>query len=440
MFARVLVSTRRALAVGQSSTAVGAAITVAVAAALVSAKTTPFTFAATLCAAIIAAGNRRQFLLYRVGPAARSTLFFLAYALTSSAWSVDTQLSLQTVGIAGIVALGALVLGNYFDEEVHACSLQMGTGLWIGFAGGLVYLLIETLSDQGIKVWIYNAIGLAPGDLNPQSYFTWSQDRLTSISPDDLKHSIAPIPLFLWSALLTLLGAFRARWRLYAAASIVILAHCVVLLSTHGTSKAALIAGTSTFGCAFCGPRLAVRLVSIGWVFLCLAVLPAALVLHRMDLHNSERLAPSARHRLIIWNFTAERALSAPTLGIGANATYVLGPRLEATTVSAPDEAYPRTLSRHSHDVYLQTWLELGIVGATLLCLAGISVLSVLSTLPIRMQPFGYATFVSAAVMAAASYGMWQLWFLCLYAFCAALFVLGHASACKGGGFLRPSI
>jgi hypothetical protein len=413
----------------KSGIAVGSAIMVSVAAALVSAKTTPFTFAGMLSVALVTAGNRGQLRskLPRLGPVTRNMLLFLAYALTSAAWSVDPKLSVQSVGIAALVALGVTVLVQCFNQESQANLQQMGEGLWVGFIVGLIYLLFELLSDQSLKLWLYNAIGLRRADLNPSGYFTWSHDRLTFISPDDLKHSIAPIPLFLWPTVLALMGTINRRWRRYAAALVVVMAVGVVLLSTHGTSKVALIAGTLTAGCGLVAPKLTGRLVAIGWVTLCLAILPAALVAHRIGLHNNQWLAPSARHRVIIWNFTAEQVLKSPLLGVGANATYVLGPQLEATIVNAPDEVFGRTLSRHSHDIYLQTWFELGLVGATLLSLVGLSMLSLVTALEEHMQPFGYATFVSAAVMAAASYGMWQFWFLGMFGFCAALFSLGRS-------------
>jgi O-antigen ligase len=163
----------------------------------------------------------------------------------------------------------------------------------------------------------------------------------------------------------------------------------------------------------------------VAWVCACLAVLPAALLAHRLDLHNASWLQTTAKHRIIIWNYTAEQVLNAPWLGIGARSTYVLGPRLEPEITTPPDEAFRRTLSTHSHSIYLQTWFELGLVGASLLTLLGLSILQAMASLARRLQPYAYATFASAAIMAASSYGMWQLWFIALFGFCAVLFGLG---------------
>ena len=108
-------------------------------------------------------------------------------------------------------------------------------------------------------------------------------------------------------------------------------------LSPHESSKLACIVGLATFGCALVALRLTARLAAIGWVFACLAVLPTALIAHRLDLHNSSWLQPSARHRIIIWNFTAEQVLKAPLLGIGGQMTYVMGPQLSAAAKTHPE-------------------------------------------------------------------------------------------------------
>jgi O-antigen ligase len=154
-------------------------------------------------------------------------------------------------------------------------------------------------------------------------------------------------------------------------------------------------------------------------------MLPTALLAYRYNLHNAPWLEATARHRIIIWNFTAQEVLRAPWLGVGARTTYVMGPRLEPEIANRPGEAFKRTLSTHSHSIYLQTWFELGLIGATLLTLLGLSIVQAIWSLRADLKPYAYATFVAAALMAASSYGMWQIWFVGLFALCAALFGIG---------------
>ena len=414
----------------------GCVIMVAVAAALVSGKTVPFSFGAIVASFLVAARARGK--LNRALPQPRSVSLhsgiFLLYAVASAAWADEPGNTLLTVFLAILVAVGTIMLVQLIAEESYPNLLHMGEGLWIGLLVGVAYLLAEILTHQSIKIWLYNAIGIKQGG----AYFGWSEGKLISISLDDLKHSIAPVSLFLWPAVMALQATLARRWRIFGSAVLVALVGVVVFLSSHGTSKPAYAIGLVTFGCAFAAPRLTARLVAIGWVCLCLAVLPAVLAMHRVNLHNATWLQPSARHRIIIWNYTAEQVLKAPLLGVGADMTFILGPRLEPHVITAPDEAYTRTLNRHAHSIYLQTWFELGLIGAALLTLLGLSILQAIGSFALPMQPYAYATFVSAAALAASSYGMWQIWFMAMVGLSAALVGLSRGLVLKGNSRNAP--
>jgi O-antigen ligase len=78
--------------------------------------------------------------------------------------------------------------------------------------------------------------------------------------------------------------------------------------------------------------------------------------------------------------------------------------------------------------VYLQTWYELGLVGATLLLIAGVLCLRAISALPNAAYPFALATFAVCAAELATSWEIWQRWFFMLYIlawFCLALGIKG---------------
>ena len=66
-------------------------------------------------------------------------------------------------------------------------------------------------------------------------------------------------------------------------------------------------------------------------------------------------------------------------------------------------------------------------MGAMLLMLFGLSIVNAIKRLAGAVQPYAYATFTSAAVVAAFSYGMWQTWFLAMFGFCVVLFSVGRS-------------
>jgi O-antigen ligase len=411
----------------------GSTISLAVAGPLLSARTTPYFLAVMMASFLLAAAMRGRLgdAVPRFGPVFNSLAAFLAYAAASAAWGIAPAQSFLAVALAILVALSSLALVQLFASESHADLLHMGEGLWAAFTFGLLYLAIEIACGQAIKIWLYNLIGLRQGQLSPPDYFVWSASKLVAISVDDLKRNMSVLVMFLWPSVLAMMGTLAKPRSVIIAFVSAALTLAVVLLASHGTSKLAILGGLCAFGGAYVIPRRIGPLVAWGWVIACIGVLPAALLAHRLDLHNSEQLENSTRHRIIIWNYTAEQVLKAPLLGVGARTTYVLGPRLEHTLRSGPDEQFRRTLSTHSHSVYLQTWFELGLIGATLLTLLGLAILQVIRALAVPLQRYAYATFVSAAIMAASSYGMWQIWFIAMFGLSAALFALGAELNCK---------
>ena len=407
----------------------GSIITVSVAAAVVSARTIPFSFAATVLAFVAAAPlrGRSQLVVPQLGTVSLFLATFLLYAALSAIWAIDPGLTLFKTSLALLIMLGAIVLSQMIARETRPNLLHMGEGLWIGLLVALLYFLVEILTDQSIRIWILNTLAFQPGDIGPDRFYRWSGDQLVSIARGSLTRNVSPITLFLWPAVLAMHGTLVGPTKTLGATVLVILAAAVVLLSPHETSKLALLVGIVVFGCALAWPLFTARLAAIGWVCACLAVLPAALLAHRLDLQNASWLQQTAQMRIIIWNSTAEAALQNPLLGIGANMTYVQGSELGNSSEPDPEDPNSRHLSRHAHSAFLQTWLELGLLGALLLSLVGLAIVNAISNLSRAFQPYGYATFASGAVIASASYGMWQIWYMAMFAYCVVLLALGRS-------------
>ncbi len=108
----------------------------------------------------------------------------------------------------------------------------------------------------------------------------------------------------------------------------------------------------------------------------------------------------SARARIIIWEYTAERVLENPVLGIGADST----PAVKAKAVTAPEKpkgfVFRRTTGQHAHNLFLQSWYELGLFGTILVAIAGAAAALRLLLLPLEAQAYGAAAFTLFAVIA----------------------------------------
>ena len=119
--------------------------------------------------------------------------------------------------------------------------------------------------------------------------------------------------------------------------------------------------------------------------------------------------------------------------------TYVLGPARNKTAVRAPGEHYKKTLSRHAHNVYLQTWFELGAIGAGFMLVAGLVLFRRLYDVPERARPFVFAALIAGVVMAGLSWGLWQPWLAAAYSLMALSLAIAVRYAETGiAEFWRP--
>ena len=429
MFSSDLDTARNPLSARSWGIVLGSVIMVSVAAALVGARVMPFMFAATVAAFVAAAPLRGKsdLLVPRFGAVSLHLAAFLLYASASAVWAVEPGLALIKTVSAILMMLGSIIVSQLLASETRPNLLHMGEGAWIGLLVALVYFLIEILTYQSIKIWLYNTLAMSPSDLRPTRYFRWSGEQLIWIARNDLTRNVTPITLFLWPAALAMKGTLFGYARMIGTVAIIVLAGVVVMLSPHETSKLAFVTGLAGFGCAVAWPLFTARIAAIGWVCACIVVLPAALLAHRLDLQNAPWLQSTAQTRIVIWSSTAKEALKSPLLGIGANMTYVQGPEMASSPTPDPRDSNSHNLSRHAHNVFLQTWLELGFVGAMLLTMLGLSIVNAIKTLDRSHQPYAYATFASAAAIASASYGMWQTWFMAMFAYCVVLLALGRS-------------
>jgi O-antigen ligase len=144
-------------------------------------------------------------------------------------------------------------------------------------------------------------------------------------------------------------------------------------------------------------------------------VIPAGFIAYQSGLHFAEWLPKSARARVILWEYTAEQTLTRPVLGVGVGSTPLLSKQQKADLTREQPEGFifPRTMGHHAHSMFLQTWSELGAIGALLFAVAGASVVILIFLLPALAQPFAAAAFVAFALAGAFAWGMWHSWFMC---------------------------
>lgn len=405
--------------------AIGTVVAVFAPAMLVSAKLAqvalPLLLAVALAGAVVR--GRWRVCIPPLNGATICLAAILSYALVSALWAHWPLEAVLVAAVGAAVAWGSITAMQALHSEGRAGALHIAEGLWMGLLVGLVYALIEVVSDQAIKIWVYNALGLGPGELEPDRYFTWDGDgRLIAVHTDDLKRNLMPVSLLLWSALIAARTITSGVTRNIMMAALVIVSLAAVLLSPSYTCKIAMSASLLTFLCACYLPRLTWWGLALAWLMACLAAVPIAFAARALELQDAGWLPLSAQLRIVIWNEIAQLVANAPIFGVGADMTYFTQPPLHEAPAAAPDWlGFPVP---HPHNVYLQTWYELGLVGAVLLAGFGLALLQRIAAAASTARPFLYATFAGAAVEIGMSYNLWQIWFLCLFGFTAPMCAL----------------
>ena len=232
----------------------------------------------------------------------------------------------------------------------------------------------------------------------------------------------------------------RLQWP--AATVLALLAAGAILSGSSATALMALGVGAAAILAARYWPTGTYWAVASAWTVAVLFALPLALFLFRAEVHKAPWLFDSARDRIAIWGFTAERAIEHPILGIGTRSTRVLVNREKKNKPEATEPSQyvppvvvlgalnaPPRFGHHAHNNFLQIWLELGAVGAALVLAVGLGLLQLIRHMRCDIRPYAFGAFTSACIIASFGFGLWQAWLLCGYALSIILINLARAIA-----------
>lgn len=131
-------------------------------------------------------------------------------------------------------------------------------------------------------------------------------------------------------------------------------------------------------------------------------------------------LPNSAHHRLTIWTFTATQAWEHPLRGWGLEASRSIPGGQDEVTPSRfnarlgrMEQVSEQLMPLHPHNGPGQIWLELGGIGALLVCALAVMLGRVIAATPNRADAAMTASaMASAFIVACVSYGVWQSWWI----------------------------
>lgn len=355
-------------------------------------------------------------------PWPRGAVAALALALTgwlgvSALWSIEPLRAAELgLRLAGFVLLGAMAARAMALTPPGALA-PIAPALALGLALGAALALADGASGHAVRAWV----------------------RGLDEIPWNMGFGAKPAISLL--ALLLPLAVFRRGAPAWVAAGVAALALGAAMAVPAEGARLSLLAGLAAGGLAlWLGPWVA-RAVGAGTAVVVLAA-PWLVTAVLAWQPNLERLPLSAAHRVITWEFSAARIAERPWLGWGGEASRSL-PGAEAPIppevlarhgLNAPftreffrvTEA--RMLQLHPHNMALQLWLELGLLGALLGAALALAAGWALGA----HGAAGAGALAAGIVTAMTGYGVWQEWWIGLVLVVAAVLAARRVTSGRG--------
>lgn len=342
------------------------------------------------------------------------------YAMASAAWSPVPMSGLGKAVLLAVFVVAVGLMSAVLLRQNDAIARALNAAIVCGVALGAAFVLVEILTEQGIERWFYNTFKILrpPGG----GHLTIASGTVMQISDFAPNRNVGALNLLLWPALLAIACAgawmrMRAFWWGVIAVALV-----ATMLSVHASSKVALLASAGIFVIASYARGAGRALVVAGWIVCVVAVLPAAFAAYDAGLYKVSWLPYSARARIVLWHQTAVQYFKAPVFGAGANSVIAIHDD-NAPVIRVGPEVMPDDVGRHSHNIFLQVWFELGVVGAALLLAAGLMLTAAIRRMPDLAQPYGCAAMTAVLTIGSFSWGLWQEWYQALITLAAIILV-----------------
>ena len=194
----------------------------------------------------------------------------------------------------------------------------------------------------------------------------------------------------------------------------------IALLSESGTSVVAFFVGALVLALAALSLKATRTLVAVGWTVATLLAVPLSALPYELGWHHWTWLPPeSVAARFYIWKYVADKVPEKPVTGIGIRGTRALHLVIPADAGDPSNSTFALQgrAARHPHNIFLQTWFELGGIGAVLLLAVGLAGLWQMRVLPPVLQGASYALFAISGAVGLSGFDLWQTWLLASLAF-----------------------
>lgn len=317
-------------------------------------------------------------------------LLFLLVSGLSLSWTVNPEMGLrQWVKFAYTLLPFALAVGFLPRIKARAAARLQWASI-LGVLIGTALLVYEIRNGEPVHRWV---AGLKPGQALSINEFSMALVGMAMIS-------------------MPVVGMLVARGQRNLALVLPLAYTAVLTRSESQTALMGMGCGLLMWLLAWFWPRISLWLARIMVVVLTMAPVPIAYLLYGMGLSHDSWLMLSARHRIEVWHFAADRIMASPWTGYGLESAQTTFPRASEISSFLPPDL--NMVHRHPHDMFLQTWYEFGVGGGLVLCVVGLLLLQRMRDWPQLARVTGMATMAACiSMVSVTSFSAWHTWFVC---------------------------
>jgi hypothetical protein len=232
------------------------------------------------------------------------------YAALSAAWAVDPGAALAAgallIAVTVTVFAAAAAIPSLDKGQVRRASLAFVAGTCCA----ALFVTIELLTHGALTRGVMNAVPiLQPHDTKRVDI---EGGRVTGMKLAELNQNVTIVAFLLWPGLLALSTLLQGSRRKLLCGLFFLGIAVPIFLSEHDSSQIGVIASALILPLAWADARAVIRGLALAWCLGFVLVLPLDFLAYKAGLHRADWLPNSARARIVIWEYTAERVLERP--------------------------------------------------------------------------------------------------------------------------------
>lgn len=353
-------------------------------------------------------------------------------AYLTGAGPVPRSLSYWSIALFVFLIWATLTtLWSPYPEEgwpVNPFKIILGTFLYLGAVKGLRRTTDHrpSLMGHGVIAMTVTLAGLLLIELLTGYGLSFMADppqegesllRKQGDAEMNVGHGLTLLVLILPITVVHIMQSMRLGW---AVAAIVVFGSFIItVLGGLAIGQVAVIGGIIGVVLTYFWPRSGLKLmIALAMASIIFAPLISIICANLTAAHKAA-MPFSWEHRVEMWAYTGQRIIEAPVFGHGFDAV-----RTFSDTFDTRGFTDISVVSLHPHNAGLHIWVETGLVGAVLATLAiwfiGRRALRISRGVPLLASAMG-GTLVSATLLCATTYGVWQEWWWACLIFAVGL-------------------